>query len=569
MKKLLMVISLLVVLVAAVTGCGGAHRYDSRLTAADSLMQPNPDSALAIVEAVCPDSLPDESNRAYRNLLLTQARYRCYIVATSDSDINRALSYYRAHAREREKFTRAFIYQGAVMEELVHPDSAMFYYKHAEATAAPDDYFNLGYTKMRIATLYQDQLSQDSAAIIRLKDAIRYFKLVNDTNYLIICYGNLGSITGVRYPDSTEYYLTRAIELAQQLNSAKQYTYKSKLAGFIYYHDKDYPRANRLAMDVLQHGSEDCLEHQFYYYAAMTYLYMGQVDSAKYVLSKTPDPVHAVDSMNRYNMIAEIAKAENNHMDYGENAIKSKEMTLQILNESKEKELVETELKYKTEQDLSKEKNVRKRSNMIAATLVIITVLMAVAIWALRRRLIAKALEQRKLQDELTAAINALNEKMEHSDTMSATTSFVVKNRMEAFQELFDSIKFKPRKETHGKSRNVFTLRNILGSLDEHYVVMKVEPSDSFWDKLRLSVDGEFNGIVTYVEQHYPNLSTRDIKIICLLCTRISPQIMKLCMNLTTPRSASNYRSLIMKKLGLNMTFDDFISKYMKGELDQ
>ena len=29
------------------------------------------------------------------------------------------------------------------MEELGHPDSAMHYYKTAEATAAPDDYYNL------------------------------------------------------------------------------------------------------------------------------------------------------------------------------------------------------------------------------------------------------------------------------------------------------------------------------------------------------------------------------------------------------------------------------------------
>ena len=32
---------------------------------------------------------------------------------------------------------------GSVMEELGHPDSAMHYYKTAEATAAPDYYYNL------------------------------------------------------------------------------------------------------------------------------------------------------------------------------------------------------------------------------------------------------------------------------------------------------------------------------------------------------------------------------------------------------------------------------------------
>ena len=135
MKHLPVVILVMLVFGAVVSGCDGMRHYDSRLTAADSLMRSAPDSALVMVEAVVRDSLADEGDRAYRDLLLTQARYRCYITATSDSDINRALAWYRAHPSEREKLTRAYIYKGAVMEELGHPDSAMLYYKTAEATA--------------------------------------------------------------------------------------------------------------------------------------------------------------------------------------------------------------------------------------------------------------------------------------------------------------------------------------------------------------------------------------------------------------------------------------------------
>ena len=58
------------VLVAVVTGCGGMHRYDARLAAADSLMHDVPDSALALVQAVDPASLTREGDRAYRDLLL-------------------------------------------------------------------------------------------------------------------------------------------------------------------------------------------------------------------------------------------------------------------------------------------------------------------------------------------------------------------------------------------------------------------------------------------------------------------------------------------------------------------
>ncbi len=48
----IVIVMLLAVLVAVVTGCDGTPRYDSRLAAADSLMRDAPDSALAIVETI-------------------------------------------------------------------------------------------------------------------------------------------------------------------------------------------------------------------------------------------------------------------------------------------------------------------------------------------------------------------------------------------------------------------------------------------------------------------------------------------------------------------------------------
>ena len=112
MRTLLLSILVFVALVGAVAGCGHSPRYDARLVQADSLMRDAPDSALSILEAIDTAGLSREGDRAYRDLLLTQARYRCYITATTDSAINRALAYYRRHSGEREKLTRAHIYKG-------------------------------------------------------------------------------------------------------------------------------------------------------------------------------------------------------------------------------------------------------------------------------------------------------------------------------------------------------------------------------------------------------------------------------------------------------------------------
>ena len=88
-------------------GCRGHNGYDNNLTAADAMMSHDVDSALAVLTAISPDGLANDADRAYHALLLTEARYRCYITATSDSLINVALDYYERHGEEREKLTRA------------------------------------------------------------------------------------------------------------------------------------------------------------------------------------------------------------------------------------------------------------------------------------------------------------------------------------------------------------------------------------------------------------------------------------------------------------------------------
>jgi hypothetical protein len=100
MQRLVTSILVMALLVALATGCGRA-RYDARLVQADSLMWTAPDSALATLAAI--DSLAGEANQAYRDLLMTQARYKCYadITASDDSAITRAMDDYRAHSAQR------------------------------------------------------------------------------------------------------------------------------------------------------------------------------------------------------------------------------------------------------------------------------------------------------------------------------------------------------------------------------------------------------------------------------------------------------------------------------------
>ena len=567
MRHLLGILVVLAVLGAVVPGCGGGREraYDGRLAAADSLLRDEPDSALAIITALPTDCLATEHDRAYRDLLLTQARYRAYVTATSDSDINRAVAYFAdCRPLDREKLTRAYIYKGAVMDELGHPDSAMLYYKHAEATAAPDDYFNLGYVKMRIATLYLDQLSQDSAAIMRLKEAIGYFEMLNDTNYLISCYGNLGAICGVRYPDSTENYLVHAIDLAEMSNSPKQYTYKSKLAGFYYYKKKDYETAIGLVKDILQNGRDKCGETQFYYYGILSYIRMGLLDSAKEIFNQIPNPVDKIDSMNYHKVVAEMEFAENHPERVVFHTMQSGAHTNSILSSTKEKELVKSEVEFEKHQLERKNSNLSRQLNNNLSIAVIVIVSLCIIFGFLIRKKQKNLKKQQFETEQMRKELETLVLKLKEQKTDISKFAGL---RISALSELYQAMRFKKKTDSIG-IKKVVSLSTLLKDLEETYMPLKLDLDDTFWLKLRQSVDGEYNDIVNFIENNYPGMKERDIKLFCLLCSKIPPQIIKLCMNYSSSKTASSYRNrMIQKKMGLDMTFDDFIKNYLSGRI--
>ena len=559
MKYLPVVILLMVAaLVSTVTGCQGEARYDARLTVADSLLASDPDSALALIKTLAPADFATDGDRAYRDLLLTQARYKCYITATSDSDINRALGYYRAHSGDQEKLTRAYIYKGAVMEELGHPDSAMLYYKHAEATAAPDDYFNLGYVNLRIADLFLRESSEDSSIVIRLNQAISYYETLQDTFFLVSALGKLGSMVGYSHPDSAKHYLWRAIELSCQFDSTLQYSHESTLAG-VYLFQKEYTQANALAMDVLRHGSEYSFETRFYYYAAMSYIKLGKLDSAMYVMSVMPEPEDAVDSLTYYNLVSEISKIDGNTKNYAENVSNSKKLLGDILYTSCEKELLKIESDFDKQRQKLENAAAKKRNMWFLLTgLVLLIILSLLTFWMWYENKSFRH-EKEAMTTELEQAMIQMKDlKSNASDT---SVSRLVGLRLSAIQELYNSIKMKI--DDDNRKRKVITLSSLIKSIHERRDFLELKLKNSFWEKIRLSVDGEYNGIYTYVKTRYPNLTQRELNYFCLLCSGISPQLIMMCMNVTNAKTVTNYRTQIMKKLGLDMTFDEFIKNYM------
>ena len=546
MKRLLVVILVFAVLVAVVAGCSHSARYDGRLVAADSLMQVNPDSSLAIVEGLCRDSLATEGDRAYRDLLLTQARYRCYITATSDSDINRALAYYRAHPKEREKLTRVNIYKGAVMDELGFPDSAMLYYKQAEAVAAPTDYFNLGYINLRISDLFLDQVSKDSSVIVRLHRAMWCFEKQHDTTRLISVLGNLGSMTGYDQPDSAKRYLWRAIALARQFDPTQQYSHESTLAG-VYFFQNEYAQANALAMDVLRHGSEYSFERQFYYYAAMSYISLGKLDSAKYVLSVTPTPVDDVDSLTYYNLTAAISKAEGKPYSYAENVSQYNEMVGDILYSSRESELLQIESEFDRKQEELRHDNVNRRNITIISIGLLLLILLSLIIYRNKHRYSQLINDLMEESQNHVSDINTLRRNIDQLKIRDSQLKDFITSYIELMGDVTEACYHSPMNVLSNEIRRLFQLE---------------KENKNKWVMLYSYIDNEYNHIITDTINKYSQLNDRDILLLALTCLDFSCAQIAIITGYSNATSISGNRQRLAQKMGLDYTLQEYINQY-------
>ena len=127
------------------------------------------------------------------------------------------------------------------------------------------------------------------------------------------------------------------------------------------------------------------------------------------------------------------------------------------------------------------------------------------------------------VKNELNDAIRALQEKQQNLQLEQTSVTELFKYRSDALSELFNSIKFKSKDKQQDKMRSIIPLSSVILGLSNSYSVMKIELSDQFWEKMKRSVDGEYNGIVTFVENNYPELTLKERRLFCLLCANISP----------------------------------------------
>ena len=246
----------------------------------------------------------------------------------------------------------------------------------------------------------------------------------------------------------------------------------------------------------------------------------------------------------------------------------NKKLSTRFIRNLNEEELIGVERDFEKQVALKKQ---MKAHRLYGVTGLLMTsfllVLLGIWIYHQSTKIKRHQLQLSRVENELKSTLIELKEQQNAFELESKSVSEIVSYRISALNELYHDLRVK-MSEDGERVKRIVPLSSLFKSLNDENKLLQVNLSDSFWHKLKISVDGEYNGIVTYVENKYQNLTVDELRLFILICADISPQIIKLCLNYTNAKTVSNYRSkLIKKRMGLDMSFDDFKRKFLDGEL--
>lgn len=556
MKKMWIYILLLFSLVEiwSFGSCSGQQNYDGRLTAADSLIKLDVDSALTLLEAINPASLGSEADQAYHALLLTEAQYKCYIPATGDSAINRALDYYKRHGQEREKLTRAYIYKGAVMEELGENREAMQHYKRALSQAAADDYFNQGYIRLRMGNIYRDHLVADSADIMMFKEALTYFKQVPDSFYVLTCLAEIGSSYGKNNPDSVLGYLCRADTLAAALHADQLQTINRI---FIAKHlmlsrdAQDIDKAKSIALTLLRDHQDQDVAEDLLMITAFTLAKQNKPDSAMLYFKQLDDMNKSpIDMVFYHNCLAEVARARGDIPAYQFHYERADVLDDSLSQNDVQKQLRDVETQYDNE--ALKYENLRYRTRLTISLLVaaLALSLMTILLMAYRRKLSRRKQQLNEMEDVIDRLHDEqaqLSRQFENDKVMNDKLKEAIQRQIEMFTTLVE------------KHQKQFTTdpKGFAKLFKSVYSVTR--PDSTFWTSLHAYADSLTDNLVSRTVQAYPELLDTDVQVLSLCCSNLPTTVIMACMGYNDAHSVYNKKRRIAETMGLEDKLDDYI----------
>ena len=540
-------------------GCN--RSVDKRLVLADTLMWTNPDSSLAILNAINRDSLTSKEDLAYHALLLTQAQFRCNIPITSDTLISKAVDYYSDN-HNREHYTRALLYKGGAYEDMGNPVEAIKWYKIAEDNADSTDYRNLAQINFRMGKLYYDNFAGHDIDLDKFKKSLKYYTILEDNEKILLSHGFIGKIFRLTNQDSAKFHLDIAISLAKEIcDSADLFdciTSKS-LSCFM---AEDYQQAKYLAVYSINNGAGYINDHS-YYNAARAYRALNEIDSAWFFLRKAetyPDNKQLLSI--RYLTLSELyesSKDQNNQKKYNN---LFNELTDSLSNHSPVHELLNIE-------DIQQEDSkaiIVKEKDLLSKILLCLAIAVIVLLLCLCVFLLKVGRDKRAYRDTLKMIneksiiekenLNLILSQLENKTKVLTKELLIKKSNYQVLADMVSQhIVIMDRLASIYETGSEINFKKEFKKIAANY-----NENDNFWKAAETHVNNNYNGLLEKIINICPKISEKQIKIVILYCMGFDYVNCSVILG-TNARTMGVLCSRLADRLGTELSLRKFIDE--------
>ncbi len=534
----------LVCIALAVGSCGNA-RYDSRLLAADSIINSAPDSALSMLRAVPQAEIPSAADRAFYALLVTQAGYKCDEPIKSTDTIDRAIKYF-TDSRDREKRTRSLIYKGAVLDELGDKTAAMLWYKQAEEAAAPHDYFNLGYVNLRMASLYRKVYAESELHIDKYKKAYGYYRLANDTAYQLKCLNYIGPLYRASNQDSAYHYIFKAIDLAKKYGDKESVVVNSAYLARTYETDSLYEKEKLAALYALKNDSANYLDDYYNeccYDLCNAYVKLGNPDSAKYYFNSAKPSASMQESVSRYLAESNLKYSCGEYKEAFDLRDRASVLAHKLETTSGRQIVFNTETLIDKHRE--EVKNLIYVRNLIIVGFVLLLICL-IFLMLLRRNKLKQQHLLEQISQMQTNILDVIEQDLEKESLMNDST-LAYFSKADQLVKLYHSCKESP----HALHTRMVKIIN-----DE-------ADREQFWNTIHRYLNSKSRGgLLDKFRKEYPKLKIPEINVACLVACGFSNILISIYMGYGDAHYVYNKKKMIAKKMGIATTLDSFLTKF-------
>ena len=506
---------ILIALALLMVACGrpsGNAPLSAELQRAEDLMYPHPDSALHILQAMTPPK--DELNHATWALLLTQAKYKCF-VDQSDSLVNIAHNYF-ASSNNPERNALALYLKGGLLYDNNQYEEALNYYLDADKELEKFSNDSLGYLiDSHICMIYAYQKLYDYAIEYAWKSNEHAEKSQN-IDYIILSYIRIARANGnVDLDESIKCY-EKAISIADN-NGRLDYKATALVEVAGRYKDtrkKEYEKSLFAIKEAMKIRQTD----QTYVVFGDLFRKMNIPDSAYYYLGKAAKSKNIHTSRSAYQSLYYLSEKLGNYkkaVEYS-NALWERQDSINRL--ASNKALIEMQEKYDQQRVRDEFTHKMQLKEQRTWTWVSISVVVMISVflfvWIQIKRKNQERINRLAEAEERIETLNHLLEEAQKEPSPDAGQDDTFFKRI-LLQQL-GIIRMVANTPT---AQNQALLRRLAETGNDEM------PAEELiaWKDLYPIIDRLYNGFYTRLTQHFGSVLTdKEVQTCCLLCAGFS-----------------------------------------------